>query len=93
MNTMMILDEINGFIHNQGEELSLEQMIPVGTIEELFEAQGYEMEDLGDNTNSWSIDFWYWFSHKKDPTKARYCLSGSLWYGNFKIYQDAKENL
>lgn len=92
MNTIMILDEISRFIHNQGDELNLEEMIPLDQIRKVFEKQGYKWEDLKDdgNLNGWSVDFWYYFSH---PEKIRYCVSGSLWYGGFKIYKNAKEDI
>lgn len=83
----VLIDEIREFIISQEGEMKI-PMTPISKIEEIFESQGYEMEDLDDNTNGWEIDFWYYFKH---PEKARYCLSGSLWSGGFKIYKNASE--
>lgn len=83
----VVTDEIREFIISQEEKMKI-SMIPISEIQDIFESQGYELEDLDDNTNGWSIDFWYYFKH---PEKARYCVSGSLWYGDFKIYKNASE--
>lgn len=85
MNTS--LDKLREFIILQGETLELSEMIPISDIQDLFELEGYQLEELNDNTNGWSIDFWYYFKHSE---KARYCVSGSLWYGDFKIYKKCK---
>lgn len=85
MNT--IVDQISEFIRLQGDKLELNEMVPLVEIEEIFKYEGYEMEELDDNINGWQIDFWYSFEH---VGKARYTVSGSLWYGNFKIYKNEK---
>jgi len=41
-----------------------------------------EFEGTGDETNGWQVDFWYYFKH---ADRGRYCLSGSLGYGEFEF--------
>lgn len=82
MNT--ILDEIGDFIGKQGDELKLEHMVPISSIEDTFNDKGYmhiPNEEYGD-TNGWEVGFSYHFQHE---TLAPYTIHGSLWYGNFKI--------
>lgn len=57
-------------------------MLPIDYYEDLFKESGYEIEDLEDNTNGWSVGFWYYFTREGKP---KIMLSGSLWYGGFKI--------
>lgn len=67
-----------------GEDVDI-PMMPVNAIKSLLVEIGFIMEDLDDNTNGWSVGFFYYFNHS---TLGRYLLSGSLWYGNFQISKD-----
>jgi hypothetical protein len=58
-------------------------MMPLSVIEKALEEIGFEkLEDEERNTNGWEIDFWYEYYH---PGYTEYTVSGSLWYGDFKI--------
>lgn len=82
------LDEIREFIFSQKDRLDIEPMVPLYQIERQFKSQGYT-RSIGDDgdTNGWQVDFWYTFCH---PEKPHYTVSGSLWYGDFKIERDEK---
>lgn len=81
------LDVISDFLEKQEEDLYI-PMIPLHEIEGVFEKHGYKREEEENPLNGWEISFWYTFSH---PTKTRYTIGGSLWYGDFKIYKDEED--
>ena len=74
---------IENFISSDIESIPL-QTFPLDTYMQILEDNGYEREDLEDNTNGFSIDFWYYF--KKDS--SRLCLAGSLWYGDYSLSKE-----
>lgn len=81
------LDEIREFIIDQSESFSI-CMRPLTEIEGVFENLGYEKEYEENPLNGWEVSFWYHYIH---PTRPRYTVTGSLWYGEFKIYKDEKD--
>lgn len=74
-------DIIQNFLNIDRESIPL-QMHPIDTYNNILKDFGYEMEDLGDNLNGWSVDFWYYYKNKEGN---RLCLGGSLWYGDFAL--------
>lgn len=81
---MILEDEIRAFLTSEVESYSL-SMCPVGDIDnELTKTFGYEREDLDGDSNGWQVDFWYYYY----KYNKRICLSGSLWYGNFKLTKE-----
>ena len=74
-------DIIQNFLSTDRESIPL-QFFPVDTYTKILEDFGYEMEDLEDNLNGFSVDFWYYYENKEGK---RLCLGGSLWYGNFNL--------
>jgi hypothetical protein len=59
-------------------------MIPISVIEEMLKQEGFDDLELdNDNINGWQGDFWYYFKH---PEKGMYCLSGSLFNGEFRFW-------
>ena len=74
-------DIIQNFLNTNKESIPL-QFYPINEYTNILEDFGYVMEDLGDNLNGWSVDFWYYYKNKEGN---RLCLGGSLWYGNFTL--------
>lgn len=69
--------------HQKGEEFEFEEMLPIDDIQTILVELGFEGTHLeGEESNGWYVDFWYTFNH---PEKGEYELSGSLWYGEFKL--------
>lgn len=65
-----------------GEEHKIE-MQPIEGIDKAFEELGFdEYEGTGDELNGWEVDFWY---NHKHPVHGMFTLSGSLFYGEWKI--------
>lgn len=87
MNT--IEDEIVEAIRLQ-RNLALDKTLPLYIIDSIFKSEGYKRAegDIGD-TDGWQVSFWCNYSC---PGKKRYCLSGFLWYGNYKIETDDEED-
>ena len=58
-------------------------MTPICEIEDLLKSNfgAEDLELMGDETNGWQVDFWYYF----ELPEGRFMLSGSLHYGNFKF--------
>ena len=81
-------DIIQNFLSTDRESILL-QFFPVDTYTKILEDFGYEMEDLGDNLNGFSVDFWYYYKSKEGK---RLCLGGSLWYGNFNLSKVGPED-
>ena len=80
-------NKIKDFLANNEQEF-ISVGIPNGIygLKEVLSELSYEMDDLvGEETNGWQIDFWYGFSNKEGKTL---CLSGSLFYGDFKLTKD-----
>lgn len=57
---------------------------PIDHIKEYLETQGFEHLVGEGETNGWQCDFWEYF---KDKDGNKWCLSGSLWYDDFKLYK------
>lgn len=74
-------DIIQNFLNTDRESISL-QFYPIDTYTNILKDFGYEMEDLEDNLNGFSVDFWYYYKNKEGN---RLCLGGSLWYGDFAL--------
>lgn len=55
---------------------------PVSEIVDYLEKHGFKHDQGGGDSNGWQHDFWEYFEH---PDKGRWCLSGSLWYDDFKL--------
>ena len=58
------------------------------TYQEILKDLGYIFYDT--DVNGWQVDFWQYFQNE-DKTK-KLCLSGSLWFGNFKLTKVEDEN-
>ena len=54
---------------------------PISVYDSILEELGYKSEPF-DNTNGWQVDFWLEF---RKPETTTIELSGSLWYGGFKL--------
>jgi hypothetical protein len=80
---MKCIDVIDDFLHN-GKEVVID-MEPIDGIEKILQSRGFDMEELDDNTNGWDVDFWYDFV---DEFNTKIQLSGSLWYGGFKLTKE-----
>ncbi len=81
----MYKDLIIDFINNNEVDTIEIDMFPVNDILSVLEKEGWEKhEHNGDETNGWQVDFWYYVT--KDTTNI--CLSGSLFYGNFKLTKE-----
>lgn len=81
-------DKIKKFINNNSEKTLDVEMLGIAEYEKILKEEKYERhENNGDETNGWQVDFWYNFSHIDDST-IQLCLSGSLFYGNFKLTKD-----
>ena len=74
-------DIIQNFLNTDRESIPL-QFYPIDIYTNILKDFGYEMEDLGDNLNGFSVDFWYYYKNKEGD---RLCLGGSLWYGGFAL--------
>lgn len=74
-------DIIQNFLNTERESIPL-QFYPIDTYTNILKDFGYEMEDLEDNLNGFSVDFWYYYKNKEGN---RLCLGGSLWYGDFAL--------
>lgn len=57
---------------------------PIADIKSAFMAEGWTFRNDEDCINGWQVDFWYYFI-KEDQ---KILLSGSLWYGNYKLTYD-----
>lgn len=58
------------------------EMIPLYKIEKELESLGFERMDDINPTNGWQVDFWYEYKSEK---WGNWTVSGSLWYGDFKL--------
>jgi hypothetical protein len=57
---------------------------PISEYHEMFEEEGFEINNEFSDTNGWQLDFWDYFT-KDDVT---ICLSGSFYYGDFKFTKE-----
>lgn len=73
---------LQNFLNSNTKETIPLQIIPIDTYSKILEDFGYEMEELEDNLNGFSVDFWYYYKNKENN---RLCLGGSLWYGNYSL--------
>lgn len=65
--------------------------VPINDISTILEENlGFDELDLdGEETNGYSVDFWYTYNHK---TRGKYSLNGSLWYGNFSMEKISEDD-
>lgn len=67
----------------ESNEMVFIQIDSIENIKTDMENEGYEMEEWSNGyNNGWEVSFWLYFKHK---TKKRLVLSGSLWYGSYKL--------
>ena len=81
---------IKQFIQERNElEINHEVIgnLPVIEYHNLFISLGYKEKGL-DQVNGWMTDFTYYWEHDELPTLV---LSGSLYYGNYKLIKDVKK--
>ena len=84
MNELSLNERIE-LLHfiEQGEGIAKHYMPFIGAenLGKLLEKEyGFEpFQYSGDNTNGYSVDFWYYYKHKEH---GFFCLSGSLLYGD-----------
>jgi hypothetical protein len=72
--------DIKEFLES-GEDSMQVPMIALSSFAKMLEVFGFvETEEF--ETNGWEVDFWYYFESEK---YGEYCLSGSLFYGNFNF--------
>ena len=71
------------FINNTSIDTISIGVLPLYIYEDFLNSLGWEKEDCEDNTNGWEIDFWYSYTKKESSFKLE--LSGSLYYGGYKI--------
>ena len=76
----MIRDIITNFLESDRKDIPL-TYFPLKTYQDILTDLGYTFSDT--DVNVWQADFWLYF-HNEDKT-IRLCLSGSLWFGNFKL--------
>lgn len=55
---------------------------PLQVITECLESKGFLHNPDKSDSNGWQIDFWEYYNH---PELGEWCLSGSLWYGDYKL--------
>lgn len=78
---------IIALIEDPNNETLHVDMYSLDTFEEIFEVLGFKRGEL--DTNGWAVDFWLPFDH---PSLGTYCVMGSLWNGNYKIYKGDEED-
>lgn len=61
-------------------------MQPIDEVAKVLEALNYEEQPIDESTNGWQVDFWYKFTNK--DKEITLMLSGSLWYGDFRLSID-----
>ena len=76
----MIREIIKNFLESDRKDIPL-TYFPLKTYQEILKDLGYIFYDT--DVNGWQVDFWQYFQNE-DKTK-KLCLSGSLWFGNFKL--------
>lgn len=88
----MNINEIkNGilFLCESGSKEHLEiPMTPIDTVNDLMAELGFAHLSGEGDSNGWEHDFWEYYRH---PDYGKFCLSGSLWYGNFRIRKEKDE--
>lgn len=57
-------------------------LFPIETIAGWLEERGFIHNPDKSDSNGWQIDFWEYFDH---PELGEWMLSGSLWYGDYKL--------
>ena len=72
---------IENFLKSDRESIPL-QVHPIQTYRDILKDFGYELG--GCEHDGWQVDFWEKFS-KGDKSIT---LSGSLWYGQYKLTKD-----
>lgn len=81
---MTLKEQIENLIASDSKEIEI-LMTPIKEIEKVLTSLGYDELNLtGDELNGWQVDFWYKFTHEEKPNLT---VSGSLYYGDFKIYK------
>lgn len=63
-------------------------IVPLDDIDKVLEELGFKREDEEEPFNGWKVDFWYHYDHTE---YGRWCLTGSLWYGNYKFCKDEED--
>lgn len=57
--------------------------VGLSQIDAALKKLGFERSEFdGGETNGWQVDFWYYY---RSEEHGEICLSGSLWYGDWKI--------
>tara|TARA_R110002073_G_scaffold3315_6_gene22350 strand:+ start:12104 stop:12358 length:255 start_codon:yes stop_codon:yes gene_type:complete len=78
-----VMEGILEFATGKGLQIDL-PMIPIADVERILKRVGYDRLEEND-TNGWQVDFWYYF--KKEDKSL--CLSGSLFYGRYKLTRES----
>lgn len=74
-------NEIKEFIKSEERVLKI-PMNSLDYYEDLLSNLGFIRDTEKGETNGWQIDFWEYF---KSEVHGEVILSGSLWYGDFKL--------
>ena len=76
----MIREIIQNFLNSDRESIPL-NYFPLKTYQKILKDLGYTFYDI--DFNGWQVEFWQYFQNEDETKKL--CLSGSLWFGNFKL--------
>lgn len=76
----MIREIIQNFLYSDRESIPL-NYYPLKNYQEILKDLGYTF--YNSDINGWQVDFWQYFQNEDETKKL--CLSGSLWFGNFKL--------